>query len=145
MTKAPTAIRLAREGILPTELSHMPLPSFGERAACRRSDPEVFFSDRVGDIAAAKSICYSCPLIQNCAQWAIRFEEFGVFGGLSAKERHLLRGAKPPLNPMEQEIALQEVAYILGAPAKVVAARFGVEPRTVVRWRKLLSPMKEVI
>lgn len=145
MTKAPTAIRMAREGIFPAELNQVPLPSFGERAACRKSDPELFFSDRVRDIAAAKSICDSCPLIQNCAQWAIRFEDHGVFGGLSEKERYLLRGAKPALNPQEQEIALQEVNFILRASAKEVATRFGAETRTVVRWRKLLDPMKEVI
>ena len=145
MTKAPTAIRMAREGNLPTELSQDPLPSFGERAACRRSDPELFFSESVRDIAAAKSICYSCPLVSNCAEWAIRFEDFGVFGGLSAKERYLLRGAKPALNPQEQETAFQEVQFILRASAKEVASRFGVETRTVVRWRKLLDPMKEVI
>jgi WhiB family redox-sensing transcriptional regulator len=145
MTKAPTAIRMAREGILHAEISHVPLPGFGEKAACLKSEPELFFSDRVSDIAAAKSICFSCPLIQNCARWAIRFEEFGVFGGLSAKERYLLRGAKPPLNPQEQEIAVQEVAYILGASAKEIAARYGVEARTVVRWRKLLNQIQEAI
>jgi WhiB family redox-sensing transcriptional regulator len=136
---------MAREGTLPAEITYVPLPSFGENAACRMSDPELFFSDRVRDIVAAKSICYGCPLIQSCAQWAIRFEEFGVFGGLSAKERHLLRGAKPPLNPQEQEIAVQEVAYILGASAKEIAARYGVEARTVVRWRKLLNQIQEAI
>lgn len=145
MTKAPNAIRMAREGTFPTELIQVPLPRFGERAACQGSDPELFFSENVRDIAAAKSICHSCPLVSNCAEWAIRYEDFGVFGGLSAKERFLLRGAKPALNPQEQETAFQELVFILRASAKEVATRFGVETRTVVRWRKLLDPMKEVI
>jgi hypothetical protein len=83
--------------------------------------------------------------MRSCAEWALRFEDYGVFGGLSAKERYLLRGGKSALNPQEQEIVWQETTFILRASAKEVALRFGVEPRTVVRWRNLLAPMKEVI
>ncbi len=145
MTKAPISIRLARRGVLPTSFDLSPLPNFGDNAACANADTELFFSEKKVDIASAKSICYECPLIQKCAAWAIRYEEYGVFGGLSAKERHLLRGSKPVLNPQEQEIVWQEVTYILRASAKEVAIRFGVETRTVVRWRNVLAPLKEVI
>jgi len=145
MTKAPSSVRMARHGVLPGALTPAPIPNFWESAACRGSDPELFFSDREGHIAAAKSVCSRCPLMRNCALWAIRFEEYGVFGGLSAKERVLLRGAKPALDPQEQEIALQEVTYILRASVKEVAVRFGVETRTVARWRKLLEQARGVI
>lgn len=145
MTKAPLSIQLARKGVLPMAIQQVPLPNFGDSAACLNSDTELFFSERAGDVAAAKSICHSCPLMRSCAEWALRFEDYGVFGGLSAKERYLLRGGKSALNPQEQEIVWQETTFILRASAKEVAMRFGVEPRTVVRWRNLLAPMKEVV
>jgi len=145
MTKAPISIRMARQGVSPIAIQQVPLPSFGERVACRSSDSELFFSERAQDISLAKSICHSCPLIRACAEWAIRHEDYGVFGGLSAKERYLLRGAKAAISPQKQEIACQEIAYILSASAREVALGFGVETRTVARWRKLLAPMKEVV
>lgn len=145
MTKAPLSIRLARQGMLPIAIQNVPLPNFGEGAACLNLDTELFFSERAGDIAAAKSVCHGCPLIRTCAEWALRFEDYGVFGGLTAKERYLLRGGKPALDPQEQELVWQETTFILRASAKEVAIRFGVETRTVVRWRNLLAPMKEVV
>ena len=145
MTKAPISIRLARQGVMATGLQQVQLPDFSNDAACVDSSPELFFAETPREIASAKSICNQCPLIRNCAEWALRFEEYGVFGGLSAKERHLLRGGQPALDPNEQEIAWRQTEFILLASAKEVAMRFGVEPRTVVRWRNLLAPMKEVI
>lgn len=145
MTKAPLSIRLARQGVLPIAIQQVQLPNFADGAACLNSDTELFFSERRGDIARAKSICHGCPLVRSCADWAIRFEDYGVFAGLSAKERYLLRGGKSAQDPQEQEIVLQETNFILRASAVEVAVRFGVETRTVVRWRNLLEPLKAVV
>ena len=89
-------------------------------------------------------MCQGCPVIKQCADWAIRYEEFGVFGGLSAKERNMIRGANGPLDPNAIELAKRDLKFILEASAREVALRFGVDTRTVVRWRNILRPVKEV-
>lgn len=64
------------------------------RGACRRADPELFFhpdrergEDRRLRIAAAKSICAQCPVVQACREHALLSpERQGVWGGLSESE-----------------------------------------------------------
>lgn len=64
-------------------------------ALCHDSglDPEIFFSDREGDIAFAKATCRDCPVIDACRDYAFTVRpEFGVWGGLHASEiRKLVR------------------------------------------------------
>lgn len=67
-------------------------------AACRETDPELFFASpqtAVGqaDIRHAKVICWSCPVMQACGQWAFETRQpFGVWGGVSeAERRRILR------------------------------------------------------
>ena len=41
----------------------------------------------------AKQICARCPVIDSCLQWAlVAREPYGVWGGMSAKERARLLG-----------------------------------------------------
>ena len=53
-------------------------------AACRAvsNAAELFFSEELHDIAAAKRICVDCPVIAPCLEGAIaRSEPCGVWGG----------------------------------------------------------------
>ncbi|MEU8949677.1 WhiB family transcriptional regulator [Streptomyces sp. NPDC048489] len=67
------------------------------RALCAEEDPELFFP--IGDTGPAllqedeaKAVCRRCPLMESCLQGALeRGENYGVFGGLSAKERRSLK------------------------------------------------------
>ena len=69
------------------------------RAACREVDSAVFFSPdgerdpaRADREARAKAICAGCPVSYQCASHAIRHgERYGVWGGLSERERVALR------------------------------------------------------
>jgi WhiB family transcriptional regulator, redox-sensing transcriptional regulator len=69
------------------------------RAACRDIDSAVFFSPdgergpaRAAREARAKVICARCPVIRQCAAHAIRYgERYGVWGGLSERERVVFR------------------------------------------------------
>ncbi|MFC4001892.1 WhiB family transcriptional regulator [Prauserella oleivorans] len=66
------------------------------RAACRDEDPELFFP--VSDMgpgaqqtAEAKSICARCPVRDQCLSYALdNGLDFGVFGGLTERERREL-------------------------------------------------------
>jgi len=56
-----------------------------EDAACRDGSGSLtalFFSDDVADIALAKAVCASCPLVVPCLEGALaRREPAGVWGG----------------------------------------------------------------
>lgn len=57
-----------------------------------KADPDAMFATSAAGIKAAKDICRHCPAIDRCLQWALETgEEFGVWGGLSEKERQALR------------------------------------------------------
>lgn len=65
------------------------------RAACRGADTEQFFhpenergARRVAREAAAKAICAGCPVIRECAAYALRMREpYGIWGGMGEAER----------------------------------------------------------
>jgi WhiB family transcriptional regulator, redox-sensing transcriptional regulator len=69
------------------------------RAACREADGADFFPadgerslERDLREARAKAICARCPVIRECAAYAIAAgERYGVWGGLSERERLALR------------------------------------------------------
>lgn len=67
------------------------------KAACKGlSDPNVMFP--VGDgkaaqvaIARAKTYCASCPVVDQCLEYALAIgEEHGVWGGTSETERRMI-------------------------------------------------------
>jgi hypothetical protein len=144
LTKTPAPVRLAKQGKLGVLQIKTQFPLFSGVARCTDAEPDLFFDESPASISRAKSMCQGCPVIKECADWAIRYEEFGVFGGLSAKERNMIRGTNGPLDPNEIEQARRDLKFILEATASEVALRFGVDTRTVVRWRNILRPVKEV-
>ncbi|NUS83711.1 MAG: WhiB family transcriptional regulator [Streptomyces sp.] len=64
-----------------------------DKASCRGEDSEVFFASSQtaagqADIRHAKVICFGCPVMQACGQWAFETRQpFGVWGGVSESER----------------------------------------------------------
>ena len=70
-------------------------------AACRDLSTEVFFSDDVDDISAAKRSCLALPVRTRCLDAAVeRGEQFGIWGGhLFVAVRivlHKRRRGRPP-------------------------------------------------
>ena len=60
-------------------------------AACRGSDPELFYAEAGAAVLRAKATCASCDVRERCLEWAVKREEFGVWGGTTARERAALR------------------------------------------------------
>jgi WhiB family redox-sensing transcriptional regulator len=61
-----------------------------EDAACRDSDPEMFFPDSMDtdEAIAARSVCRSCPVARECFGFAVTNNiGFGIWGGYSPKQR----------------------------------------------------------
>ncbi|MGH9224375.1 MAG: WhiB family transcriptional regulator [Acidimicrobiales bacterium] len=68
-----------------------------DRAACRGSDPDLFFpigstGVAVEELRAAKALCATCPVREQCLAFALATnQEAGVWGGASEDERRRLR------------------------------------------------------
>jgi WhiB family redox-sensing transcriptional regulator len=65
-----------------------------ERALCAQTDPEAFFPEKGGSTREAKRICLGCEVRAECLEYALSHDErFGIWGGLSERERRRLRRA----------------------------------------------------
>ncbi|WP_089299864.1 MULTISPECIES: WhiB family transcriptional regulator [Haloechinothrix] len=63
-----------------------------ERALCAQTDPEAFFPEKGGSTREAKRICQGCEVRTECLEYALAHDErFGIWGGLSERERRKLR------------------------------------------------------
>jgi WhiB family transcriptional regulator, redox-sensing transcriptional regulator len=69
-------------------------PDWQERALCAQTDPEAFFPEKGGSTREAKRICAGCEVRAECLEYALAHDErFGIWGGLSERERRRLRRA----------------------------------------------------
>jgi WhiB family redox-sensing transcriptional regulator len=66
--------------------------SWQERALCAQTDPEAFFPEKGGSTREAKRICQGCEVRSECLEYALAHDErFGIWGGLSERERRKLK------------------------------------------------------
>lgn len=69
-------------------------PGWQELALCAQTDPEAFFPEKGGSTREAKRVCQSCEVRQECLEYALGNDErFGIWGGLSERERRRLKRA----------------------------------------------------
>jgi WhiB family redox-sensing transcriptional regulator len=63
-----------------------------ERALCAQTDPEAFFPEKGGSTREAKKVCTGCEVRAECLEYALANDErFGIWGGLSERERRKLK------------------------------------------------------
>lgn len=92
------------------DLTRLPIPlaalwNWQLDGSCRNASPEVFFhpegergSARRDRDSAAKQVCLSCPVLQQCRQHALTVREpYGVWGGMTEAEREKLYAVSPPV------------------------------------------------
>ncbi len=66
--------------------------SWQERALCAQTDPEAFFPEKGGSTREAKKVCLGCDVRVECLEYALSNDErFGIWGGLSERERRRLK------------------------------------------------------
>ena len=99
-------------------------------AACRAvpNAGELFFSEDIGEIAAAKRVCAECPVLADCLEGALdRREPWGVWGGqlfmngkmLAVKRR---RGRPPKVaRPVDQMPVIPVPAHLREEAARLTA------------------------
>ncbi len=62
------------------------------KANCTGVDPELFFPERGESPREAKQVCRGCVVREDCLAFALRTgERFGIWGGMSERERRLYR------------------------------------------------------
>ena len=63
-------------------------------ALCREVDPELWFPSKGGTTAPAKAVCRRCPVQTECLEYALEHDErYGIYGGLSERQRRRLKQA----------------------------------------------------
>lgn len=66
--------------------------SWMEQSRCLDADPDAFFPEKGGSTREAKRICSACDVREECLAYALENEErFGIWGGLSERERRRLK------------------------------------------------------
>ena len=97
---------------------HLLVPDLTD-AACAGMDGDMFYDDMIASESAKeygrytstapkqhamlRRICANCPVKVECAEFAIKHERFGFWGGLTAMERNSIRHMK--------NIPLEEITY----------------------------------
>ena len=92
-------------------------PDWQEIARCNDgtgSMTELFFSEQLDDIAAAKDFCIECPVKETCLEAAQeRREPWGVWGGELFLNGKILankrKRGRPPKHPRPEPEVLEEV------------------------------------
>src|ERR1700723_4318498 len=65
------------------------------KANCRGVDPELFYPERGASLREAKEVCRGCVVREDCLEYAMaNGEKFGIWGGLSERERRRLPRAR---------------------------------------------------
>lgn len=63
-----------------------------DEANCLGVDPDLFFPERGASTREAKEVCRGCVVRGQCLEYAlVNGEKFGIWGGLSERERRRLR------------------------------------------------------
>lgn len=135
-----TPIAPATAGAVP---GGTPLVKLSGTVPCedKKYDPDLWYSEAPPDIALASGICIKeCPQLATCLAGAYeRNEAFGVFGGVSARQRRINSG----LEDDPDEIDLEEEAAALsrydmwarGMTDIEIAAELDVTHNSIQKWR----------
>lgn len=95
-------VKLGMPGLRPTGLGSASVVDDDDNplawqtdALCAQTDPEAFFPEKGGSTRDAKKICTTCEVRAQCLDYALANDErFGIWGGLSERERRRLRRAR---------------------------------------------------
>jgi WhiB family redox-sensing transcriptional regulator len=85
------------------------------KGACRSSDPDALFVQGAAQ-QRAKAVCLGCPVRTECLSVALdRKIEFGVWGGMTERERRALLRRRPNVKSWRRllEIARAEQVRLI--------------------------------
>jgi hypothetical protein len=65
-----------------------------EAPLCAEVDGDAWFPENGANgssVNIARVVCQRCTHRLECAEWGINYEKFGIWGGLTARQRVLIR------------------------------------------------------
>ncbi len=85
--------------------------SFKSQGECGGVDAELFYPERGASTREAKDVCRTCIVREECLEYALNNgEKFGIWGGLSERERRRIRRARALARlAAGQEVAKEEI------------------------------------
>jgi len=118
----------ASGGLVEELLGLVGSPGWWFAGLCAQTDPEVFFPEKGGSVREAKAVCAGCPVRAQCLEHALAHDErFGVWGGLSERERRRLKTAATrrgtAAQARDRRAGVSAAAPGLGEVDEVVVAR----------------------
>ena len=70
-------------------------PNFQGDQPCAQVGSEFYYLEQGGEAVHIaehlRPLCHSCPYFRQCRLWAIKHEEYGFWGGMTASERKRYR------------------------------------------------------
>jgi WhiB family redox-sensing transcriptional regulator len=114
------------------------LPEWQERALCAQTDPEAFFPEKGGSTREAKRICNRCEVRTECLEYALGHDErFGIWGGLSERERRRLKRGET-VGPKKESPRVAQVRRLATEGLKdfQIASEVGCTPGSVGELRR---------
>ena len=70
---------------------------------CLGVDPDLFFPERGASTREAKEVCRGCEVRIDCLEYALQNgEKFGIWGGMSERERLRIRRQRALIRAEEQ-------------------------------------------
>lgn len=120
----------------------LPRPGWQQDAACSDVNTEMFFDDSRAGIAEAQTICFGCPVREDCLAAALRVpfsDDFGVWGGLPRYQRNELR----------KRLAGQGKLWVADharrdLPGSEAERERGGRPTEVARWLPYAPPKRDL-
>src|SRR6059058_1496309 len=87
---------------------------WGDRALCKSADPEELFVQGAAQ-NRAKAVCTGCPVRTECLADALDNRvEFGVWGGMTERERRALLRRRPTVTSWRRLLETARVEYERG-------------------------------
>ena len=81
--------------------------SWQGQANCKGADPDLFFPERGASTREAKEVCRGCVVREDCLEYALaNSEKFGIWGGMSERERRRVRRARA----LERRLAMESAS-----------------------------------
>ena len=87
-------------------------------ANCLGVDPDLFFPERGASTREAKEVCRGCVVREQCLEYALaNGEKFGIWGGLSERERRRIRRQRALARRTALEVEAADTAADTSATA----------------------------
>lgn len=107
VTSVPLIVRGGRPVDLAAVLYGRLDRSWQAQANCMGVDPDLFFPERGASTREAKEVCRGCVVREDCLEYALaNGEKFGIWGGMSERERRRLRRARA----LQRRAAMSDVS-----------------------------------